>query len=141
MESTTETPIGSMVACSSDHFAFDDTIDQKYQLLKQLRNFSSLCPPLNQTFDIEGSLTSPAFKSFKLVLQRCDSSIRKTCKSEDEYQTFLQNNYNYFIISIAVFNTLINPDSSSNYKSYYVEDRNYFLFNPNSKIMARAEIS
>jgi hypothetical protein len=86
----------------------------------------SLCPPLNYEFQVGGKPISDVSSVINILVTRCDSKVDAGCVSSATFDS-IESKVNKFTLIVPVVSVQLNP-SSQNYKSYYLEDRNYFQF-------------
>jgi hypothetical protein len=89
-----------------------------------------LCPPLGQTLELQGKLTSDVFKSLIITVSRCDQTVDPNCMSDAAVNS-LQASLGKFELDLFVVTTQINPSSVDSYKTFYIDDRSYFYFTKN----------
>jgi hypothetical protein len=70
-----------------------------------------------------------------VIVSRCNNTIDPTC-ANDSYYAAVENAFSTFRLNVPFINTLINP-GDQDYRSYYLDDSNGFVFT--SKLGSTAE--
>jgi hypothetical protein len=71
-------------------------------------------------------------------ITRCNATVDPTCAPDLNF-TMIESAFKQFLLWTPVINVNINPGSSE-YKTFYFEDQNYFTFSSNIGISAFAMI-
>jgi hypothetical protein len=84
-----------------------------------------LCPNKNLTVELEGKYTSDSFKLLVLKVGKCNNSTdpSRPCVDDSLINTTATYNLNFYFMNPFVNSGALDP------VSYYLEDRNYFVYN------------
>lgn len=88
-----------------------------------------LCPPSDYVFPLQGKYTSDVFKYVAITVGECSGNsllAKTTCRNSSEISSYLKAN-GEFTLNFYFINSVINADENT-YLKYYLEDRNYFVF-------------
>ena len=107
----------SLVQCTEQHFAFNDELKTSYT---RLRMQNALCPPLGHEFTVEGKVSGDLFKTFKILVDRCNATADPTCMDDATFAA-IESNLGQFSLIIPIINTNINAGSDK-YKEFYIGD-------------------
>jgi hypothetical protein len=88
---------------------------------------------------IQGKASSDLFKRMTVSIRKCNSTSNSNCASDADVAS-LQDSLGYFGFAVILVNTQLNPTLSSNYKQYYLEDRNFFPFTTTLAVRGNAEL-
>lgn len=112
-----------LTPCTPEHLDFGDNVKSVFYKFNMTK---SLCPPLNFEFQVGGKPISDISSVLTILVSRCNGSVDPGCVSSSELNS-IEAKVNKFTLIVPVINVQLNP-GSENYKSYYLEDRNYFQF-------------
>jgi hypothetical protein len=96
-----------------------------------------LCPPKDYIFELQGKYTSDIFKYVKLNINKCTNNTlfpNTICADDSVVANFISVNQGA-TLNFYFINPILNPGSKE-FINYYLEDRNYFLFNTATGVTA-----
>ena len=79
------------------------------------------------------------FADFKIEVSRCYPSWDPTCANDTVYQDYLTT-FGSFELMLPIVNTNINPGAEE-YKTYYISDENWVIFDSNLGVYAYSYFS
>ena len=65
-----------LVACTEEHFAFTDSMRTTFN---NGYGPQQLCPPIGHSFTLKGKASGDHYKSFRVVVDRCNPAVDPTC--------------------------------------------------------------
>jgi hypothetical protein len=89
-----------------------------------------LCPSSNVTVELEGKYTSESFKLMVINIGKCNNSTdpQRPCVDDSVIRQKTTYTVNYYFMNPFVNSGTLEP------VNYYLEDRNYFVFNTQSTV-------
>ncbi len=67
-----------------------------------------LCPKIGQEFTVQGKVSSPLFKDFKVTISRCNSTSDPTCASDAMFAA-VEASVKQFTLVTPIINSNVNP--------------------------------
>lgn len=104
-----------LVKCTSAHFNFNKDILSLYNNL-DLRY--SLCPPLGQTFQIGGRVTSQIYKQMSINVLPCNSTTTANCANSSILSAAQAALGGIFTLSFPVISTIVNANNQNYLQTY-----------------------
>ncbi|CAD8121756.1 unnamed protein product [Paramecium sonneborni] len=123
--------------CTLEHFQFliNQTDSDFESQFNQLELSKWLCPQKNFEFYMEGTYTSTEFDFIRVIVSDCDDTKsgylnwKPTCATKSQKDQHL-NKEGQFKLQIYQVNSVINPNSPSQYYQSYLDGEMYFTFVP-----------
>ena len=116
----------SLEPCTKAHWAMLPSVVDSFEKIKAS---NWLCPTLGTVITLQGKFSSETYNQFSVTLYPCSNSTdpSRPCAPIEEIEAYVASNgqWNYF--NFYYVNSIINADQPQ-YKSYYLEDRNYIPF-------------